>query len=470
MKSLVVAVLVWIVLPSTTHAAVIINEVAWMGDSESANNEWIELYNTGESQSLAGWQLTDGTNLTIDLSGTLTAGTYGVLERTDDSSAPGTAFLVYTGALANTGATLSLLRSDGSIADRVAGGADWELLGGDNTTKDTAQYTSGGWITAAPTPGRVNETTPSPVVAEASQSNESATVRTSSQQNGTTQTSRTVTTLELPDVELQLSVTLPEYIYVNQPVTLTVEPSGLGKTWLDSLQYDWNFGDLSVGTGQVPTHIYKHPGEYIVTVRAAFSRHEQIVKFPVTVLPMNVSIEETVAGDFMVRNNAQYEVDLSSYTLYGTQAVTFPERTYVAPQATIIISRSQVRPLSTLGVRLFDSQQNKVLTFNESAPVATVAEVRTPLVFVPPPPTEPPVAAVETVVSNRFSFGSEAVPTTASPLKAATSSAELIAKDSPQRAAVADASTTIPREAYPYLGLLGLLGIGLLAIYTGQKR
>ena len=84
-----------------------------MGSGTSANHEWIELYNSGEAVDVAGWVLSDGMNLSINLTGIISAGDYAVLERTSDDSAPGIAFLIYTGALVNTGATLTLQDSSG---------------------------------------------------------------------------------------------------------------------------------------------------------------------------------------------------------------------------------------------------------------------------------------------------------------------------------------------------------------------
>jgi len=136
-----------ILLPAhILFANVSISEVAWMGSHESANHEWIELFNSGESISVEGWTLGDGGNLTITLSGTIPANTYAVLERnrSDEGSTSVTPFLNYAGALVNSGATLTLLRADGSVADQVSGGENWQNIGGDNTTKDTAQYTSSG--------------------------------------------------------------------------------------------------------------------------------------------------------------------------------------------------------------------------------------------------------------------------------------------------------------------------------------
>jgi len=116
--------LISLLLPYSAQAAVSISEVAWMGSSASANHEWIELHNDGSAQDVSGWTLSDGVNLSIDLTGTISQNSYAVLERTSEDSAPGTAFLVYTGALVNTGATLRLTRSDGSLVDQVSGGTD----------------------------------------------------------------------------------------------------------------------------------------------------------------------------------------------------------------------------------------------------------------------------------------------------------------------------------------------------------
>ncbi|QAS54463.1 competence protein ComEA [Halobacillus litoralis] len=100
---------------------VVINEVAWMGTDVSYNDEWIELYNpTGSDISLEGWSLnaTDGSPQ-ISLSGTIPAGGYYLLERTDDSTVSNVdADFIYTGAMGNTGEVLEL--SDGTqIIDAV---------------------------------------------------------------------------------------------------------------------------------------------------------------------------------------------------------------------------------------------------------------------------------------------------------------------------------------------------------------
>ncbi len=139
-------------------AGILINEVAWMGTAESANNEWLELKNTGEAEvDLAGWILraTDGSPV-INLAGKISAGGYFLLERTDDNTLPAVmADQIYVGSLSNSGEILELLDASGAVVDRIdgsggppAGEAGWPA--GDNATKATMERKADGtWQTSA---------------------------------------------------------------------------------------------------------------------------------------------------------------------------------------------------------------------------------------------------------------------------------------------------------------------------------
>ncbi len=116
---------------------VVLNEIAWMGSTASANDEWIELHNnTALPINLTGWTLqsTDGTP-SITLSGTIPANGWFLLERTDDTSVPGVAAdQIYTGALGNTVEVLELRDLAMQLHDDVD---VW--YAGNNTTKQTME-------------------------------------------------------------------------------------------------------------------------------------------------------------------------------------------------------------------------------------------------------------------------------------------------------------------------------------------
>ncbi|MEX2008354.1 MAG: lamin tail domain-containing protein [Candidatus Spechtbacterales bacterium] len=121
-----------------------INEIAWAGTSSSANDEWIELYNTSASDiDLTGWRLVaeDGSPA-VTLKGEILAHGFFLLERTDDSTTPALADMLYTGALSNNGELLKLTDPAGRLIDSVPGlpteaSAQGGWQAGDNTTKQT---------------------------------------------------------------------------------------------------------------------------------------------------------------------------------------------------------------------------------------------------------------------------------------------------------------------------------------------
>lgn len=106
---------------------VVINEVAWVGSSANSLDEWIELYNTtGSAISLTGWKIVDDNGAqTYNLSGTIPANGYYLIERTANSTSV-TGDLTIAGiSLANTGDTLELQNAAGTRVEIVntAGGA-----------------------------------------------------------------------------------------------------------------------------------------------------------------------------------------------------------------------------------------------------------------------------------------------------------------------------------------------------------
>jgi hypothetical protein len=109
--------------------SVIINEIAWAGTAASSSDEWIELWNPGSSPvNLAGWTLrgVDGTP-TIGLTGSIPAGGFYLLERTDDTVVSDIAAdQFYTGDLGNFGEILHLLDSSNRLVDTANGnGGAW---------------------------------------------------------------------------------------------------------------------------------------------------------------------------------------------------------------------------------------------------------------------------------------------------------------------------------------------------------
>lgn len=132
-----------LLLPLGARAQVLINEIAWMGTTVSANDEWLELYNSGnEAVSLTGWRLVaiDGSPV-ISLTGSIAANGYFLLERTDDETVPEIpADQIFSGSISNTGEHFQLFDNFGNLIDEAPFTTGWP--GGDNTTKQTLERSS----------------------------------------------------------------------------------------------------------------------------------------------------------------------------------------------------------------------------------------------------------------------------------------------------------------------------------------
>jgi len=139
-----------IFLPSTALAVsldVIFNELAWMGTTASANNEWIELYNdTDLNIDISDWKIVANDNIpNITLNGIIPGRGFYLLERTDDEAVPEIAAnQIYTGALENGGENLRLINKEGILVDEIKAAEAWPA--GDNSTKQTMERTGqGSW-------------------------------------------------------------------------------------------------------------------------------------------------------------------------------------------------------------------------------------------------------------------------------------------------------------------------------------
>ena len=447
------------VIPSVTHAAITISEVAWMGSSASANHEWIELHNTGGSSvDVSGWIFTDGMNLSISLTGTIAAGEFAVLERSSDASAAGGAFLIYTGALVNTGATLKLTRSDGGLEDQVAGGTDWKNIGGDNVTKETAQHTSGGWVTGAGTPGMANSGTAVVIVEEEEEETEEETEveeeEDLEEKNNSTRSSSSGETVRLliKDSTLAVAVDAQKIGYINQDITFTAKPDNIGRSLEASLIYHWNFGDGSIGYGKEITHVYDYPGTYVVTLYTSYKNQKQLTRHEITILPVAMTLTRNHFGDVQINNDSPYEIDISGYALEGKKSFMFPDYSVLLPNQTITIPTHKVGGTQQW---IKDTVGNIVTagfsTITNTAQGAKKEVPKEELISMPfVAPVVPVVAAATS--SNTFGFATaqaaEATNTlpVAIPQELSSTATPIQTKDNP----------------WPYIGLIVIMTLGLI--------
>jgi hypothetical protein len=105
---------------------VAINEIAWMGTTADPTDEWIELYNnTKENIDLSNWKLVVKNKFEINLSGTIPAQGFYLLENNENTISDITADLIYSGNLSDVGETLLLYDEFGNLVEEVNFGSSW---------------------------------------------------------------------------------------------------------------------------------------------------------------------------------------------------------------------------------------------------------------------------------------------------------------------------------------------------------
>jgi hypothetical protein len=347
----VTVVCVLLALPGIVCADVTVSEIAWMGSVENANAEWIELYNAGEAIEVTGWQLiaSDG-QPTIVLEGTLPGGAYALLERTSDDTVPTvTAHQVYTGAMGNTGEVFELKDAHGATIDRVDGGTDW-ALGGDNATKLTLQRNGAGWVTAVPTPGRVNAESDDQAYSEQKASDdagggsgaEDGAIKKSESTNTEKKTKAPPSSQPL-NPALTIAIGNDRTSVAGVPVTFTADARKEGGVPLDLPAIVWNFGDGVIADGQKVSHTYLYPGEYVVQARGTRSvartplRAEDTLR--IRIAPLALLVSHADADSIEIINDSEYDVDLSRFALVaGKQYFRIPQGTTLLKDARIRFS------------------------------------------------------------------------------------------------------------------------------------
>lgn len=344
------------VLPISASAAVVINEIAWAGTAVSANDEWIELYNSGATSiDLSGWliEAADGAP-SISLSGMISPGGFFLLERTDDDSVLGIAAdQIYTGALGNTGEVLRLFDNAGTQVDVVDGSGSWSI-GGDSSSRKTLQRNGSGWITADGTPRTANSTVDTaPAATEEDESGDTSddtnngdgSVEDPVDVDIVSETKKDIAK-EKKNLERFEIFKNRNTILAGSPVVFSGKAFDQHKDRLWNVSYIWNFGDGGIAEGDEVVHTWNHPGNYVVAVTCWKGNNEIVQKLTVTVRESNVYIsdyEPGLSGFIEIQNDTSSEINISQWSVQsGANIRLIPHNTFVAKNSSIRLYVSEL--------------------------------------------------------------------------------------------------------------------------------
>lgn len=439
--------------PLFAQAAVVINEIAWMGSTGNANAEWIELANSGSAAvDLAGWRLSsDNGTPSITLAGSISANGYFLLERTSDATVPGiTADQIYTGALSNSGVTLTLVDANSATADQVAGGAGWTNIGGNNTTKETAQRTAIGWETATATPRALNAGVSPPNSANPDGSATTTAVAASSGADGSPPQYAPIPALRVVISGSRVISSGADTVFT----AVVYDSKGNKRT---DAGVTWSFGDGMRKAGASVFHAYYNPGEYVAVARASTpDGGEALSEMTVTVEDATVKIVSLSSRGITLANSGSHTLDLSFWRLLaGGQEFKIPEDTKILPGGTVLFPSEVLGlPFSSAASLLYPN--GKVAATYPAAIPAAPADVSVQLSTNDVGYEK--VQAVEPEVGKSVSDRAHDIPAVSAPaavneLAAAGAASPLASSSSPSYAA----------RIFNSPWLLGLIGVILLA-------
>lgn len=304
--------------------------------SQAANKEWLELKNTtGASINLDGWKLIaqDGTP-DIDLTGTISASGFFLLERTSDDTVSGIqADQIYVGALSNSGERLFLKDALGIVVDEVNASSGWPA--GNNDTKQTMQLLDLVWSTSSSTPRVENSasapSSPPPLA--------SPTPTPQSQAGGQAPAPAILT--PLPAIK----------VYAGEDKTIATgslaefmgEAVGSKNEILENARFWWNFGDGASKEGRVVSHIFQIPGKYTVGMHVSSGSDARSDYLLITVVSNQIKVKNVLIGEggyLTLFNPAGTEIDIGEWILEDGAGRKFflPSRTKIGPNAEIAFS------------------------------------------------------------------------------------------------------------------------------------
>ena len=338
---------------TTEKPIVVINEIAWMGSENSANDEWLELFNTTDQEiNLENWTLKskDGSP-EIKLSGTVAPQGYFLLERTNDETVKTIpANQIYTGSLNNSGEKLELKDSQNNLIDYINCQENW--FAGDNSLKKTMER-------------------------KIRQNNDKNSWQTSSQKGGTPKTENSKQDPETKENNNQenaqkdlknkslKSTTTPATSANQSPVAITSnEITGLAGQEIvfngsesydpegEELEFTWNFGDGKIATGKKVKYTYSYPGEYLASLQVSDGTLSDTVIIKIKLYSNSIVINEFIPNPegldkknewIEIYNQGNEVINLSDWKINDNTKIdnsfVFPENSFIGPKQFLVIQR-----------------------------------------------------------------------------------------------------------------------------------
>ncbi|OGI66781.1 hypothetical protein A2642_04320 [Candidatus Nomurabacteria bacterium RIFCSPHIGHO2_01_FULL_39_10] len=335
----------------SAYAEVIINEVQIAGST--ANDEFIELYNSGDSvANLTDFYIKKKTSSGSESSFvvpsrfegvTISSGGYLLLARENEymGTVSPDIFWPSSYSLANNN-SLTLFRGNETDKNEVS----WQTI----EENKSFQKTTTGWIIAVATPKAQNPNSSSsaPVGTGTLISNNSDNDDNHSTQNtNSTETKNKI----IEEPKIKTKIITKNNVFTGTASSFQAATFGYSKEKLNYGKYFWNFGDgdskeIQTNSTEKLSHTYLYPGDYVVTLEYYMNFYGDVPdasdKMTIKVTKANFLISAVGdSQDFFVElsNNTDYDADIGNWSLSSSaKNFTFPKNTVISSKKKMTIS------------------------------------------------------------------------------------------------------------------------------------
>lgn len=112
--------------------------------------------------------------------------------------------------------------------------------------------------------------------------------------------------------------------------------------YVGNMIFKWSFGDGAIGYGQVLSHSYAYPGDYVVVLNVSSPDKQAVSRTNVKIVPADISISTASPERVEVFNNSKNEINL-----FG-RALSTSGHSFVFPEDTIIKSGQKISFASSI--------------------------------------------------------------------------------------------------------------------------
>jgi len=360
----IIIILLCVLFPVFSQAQVI-SEIMYDLPGTDTKREWIEIYNnTSSTISSTNLRLKENDVsrvLTVITASDIPAGEYAVIADNSDQ------FMIdnpdFTGilfdnvfSLNNEGESLSLLNGT-TILDTVSYTSSLGASGDGNSL----QLSNDIFISALPTPGKVNSNT----AVEPETISNSTTTTGISGSGISSHSGQVKLTDEEEDVLVKIGAGRERIALTNTPVSFSAITSTVKN--ISRPVFTWIFGDGKYEKGRVVDHSYKHPGEYNIVLHARGNGNYAVSRTIVYVYEPDLSIKiSTSTKSVSIENNSNNEVNIGKFSIRDVS----DNNDFIFPEDTIISANNSI----TLDTELFELSEENMTVYLESPNGKIVAE------------------------------------------------------------------------------------------------